>query len=43
MKLSSSGDICVLTELLLSDGSLVKREYMGVTFEMEEGGEGSSI
>ena len=30
-------------ELLLSDGSLVKVEYVGVTVEMGEGGEGSSI
>ena len=30
-------------ELLLSDGSLVKGEYVGVTIEMGEAGEGVSI
>ena len=39
-KLSSLYDICVFSESLLSDGSLVRGEYMGVTFELEEGGEG---
>ena len=43
MKLSSSCDFCVFTELLLSEGSLVKGEYVGVTLEIEEGGEGGSI
>ena len=43
MKLSSSCDIYVLSESLLSDGSLVRGEYMGVTFEMGEGGEWGSI
>ena len=33
----------MFTELLLSDGSLVKGEHVGVTFEMEEGGERGSI
>ena len=36
MKLSSSLDICVFTELLLSEGSLVKGDYMGFTLEIEE-------
>ena len=39
MKLSSSLGICVFTELLLSEGSLVN---VGVTLEIEEGVEGSS-
>ena len=43
MKSSSSCDICVLSESFLSDGSLVRGEYMGVTFEMGEGGEGGSF
>ena len=43
MKFSSSGYNCVLLGLLFSDGSLVKGEYMGVTFVMEEGGEEGSI
>ena len=43
MKLSSSCDICVWSGSLLSDGSLVTGEYMGVTSEMGEGGEGGSI
>ena len=43
MKLSSLCVICVFSESLLSDGSLVRGEYMGVTFEMGEGGEGDSI
>ena len=30
------------TELLLSEGSLVKGAYVGVTFELEEGEEGGS-
>ena len=43
-KLSSSLDICLLTELLLSEGSLVKGEYVGVTLETDEGVEtGSSL
>ena len=33
----------MFSESLLSDGSLVGGEYMGFTFEMEEGGEGGSI
>ena len=28
--------------MLLSEGSLVKGEYVGVTLEIEEGGEGCS-
>ena len=40
MKLSSSCDICVFPESLLSDGSMVRAEYMGVTFEMGQGREG---
>ena len=43
MKLSSSGDDCVAIELLLSDASLVKGEYMGVIFEMGERGEEGSV
>ena len=43
MKLSSSCGICVFSQSLLSDGSLVRGEYIGFTFEMEEGGEGGSI
>ena len=43
MKLPSSWDICVFTELLLSEGSLVKGGYVGVTLEIEEGGEGVQI
>ena len=37
MKLSRSWDICVFTKLLLSEGSLVKGGYWGVTLEIEEG------
>ena len=40
MKLSSSCDICVRSLSLLSDDSLVRGEYVGVTCEIEEGGEG---
>ena len=43
MKLSSSLDICVFTELLLSECSLVKGEYVGVTFVIEVGVDGGSI
>ena len=43
MKLSSSIHICVFTELLLSECSLVKKEYVGVTFVIEEGVDGCSI
>ena len=39
MKLSSSCEIRVFSESLLSDGSLNRGEYMGVTFEMGERGE----
>ena len=39
MKLSSSYDIYVLSWSLLSDGSLVKGEYVAVTNELGEGGE----
>ena len=42
MKLSSSSDICLASESLISDGSLVRGEYTGVTYEMEEGGERGS-
>ena len=43
MKLSSSCDACVWSESFLTDGSLIRWEYMGVTYEMGEGGEGGSI
>ena len=43
MKLSNSCDICVWSWSLLSDGSLVRGEYMGVTYEMREEGEGGPI
>ena len=43
MKLIFSCDICVFSESLLSNGSLVRGEYRGVTFEMKEGGEGGSF
>ena len=43
MKLSSSCEIFVLSWSLLSDGSLVKEEYVGVTYEMGEEGEEGSI
>ena len=33
----------MFSQSLLSDGSLVRGEYMVVTIEMGEGGEGSSI
>ena len=36
MKLSNSWEICVFSESLLSDGSLVRGEYMGVTFKKWE-------
>ena len=39
MKLSSSLDICALTELLLSEGSLVK---VVITLEIKDGVEGGS-
>ena len=42
MKLTSSWDICVFTELLLFEGSLANVKYVGVTLEIEEGGEGGS-
>ena len=42
MKFSSSFEICVFTELLLSEGSLIKGEYVGSTLEKEEGVEGGS-
>ena len=38
MKLSSSWDICVCTELLLSERSLVKGEYWGEIEDVVEGG-----
>ena len=41
MKLSSSCDTCVWSVLLY--GSLVRGEYMGVTYEMGEGGERGSV
>ena len=43
MRLSSSCDICVWSSSLLSDGLLVRGDYMGVTYEMGEGGERGSF
>ena len=43
IKLSSSLDNCVVTELLLSEGSLVKGEYVGLTSVIEEEVDGDSI